>query len=78
MIKCRSVRVRADRDEDGKPVVSLTLGNVQTNVEGLPGRIRIEEAGRLDMPPMMARKIVDDLLEAAAEVEKLKKKEKAA
>lgn len=74
-MKCRSIRAKADKDEEGEPVVSLTLGNVL--FADLPGRLRVEEVGRIDMPPAMARKIVDDLLEAAAKVDR-QKKDKAA
>lgn len=58
----RTIRVRVDETEDGKPVVSLVMGNMRS--VGV-----INEVAWAEIPPGMAREIARDLIEAADAVE---------
>ena len=62
-MKCRAVRARADKTEDGMPVVSLVMGNLRP--VGC-----IDEVAWAELPPGMAREIGEELIAAAAEVER--------
>ncbi len=64
-MKCRSVRVRADTSEDGRPVVSLVLSNMRRVGSH-------DEEAWTEMSPGMAREIATNLIEVAAEIEKNK------
>lgn len=60
---CRAVRVRPDKTDDGRPVVSLTMGNYR--------RVgALDEAAWAELPPGMAREIARKLIAAADEIER--------
>lgn len=61
-MKCRAVRARAHRTEDGRPIVSLVMGNMRP--VGC-----IDEEAWAELPPGMAREIARDLIAAADEIE---------
>jgi len=60
-MKCSSLRARADKTEDGHPVVSISVGNMR--------RVgAVDEVAWMEIPPGMAEEIARNLFEAAAEV----------
>ena len=60
-MQCKTVRARADKTEDGKPVVSLVMGNMR--------RVGcIDEVAWAELSPGMAQEIGQSLIEAADEV----------
>jgi len=65
-MKCRTIRVRSDRSEDGRRVVSVVVGNMR--------RVgSVDEVAWMEMSPGMAREIAANLIEAAGEVESERK-----
>ena len=62
-MKCSSLRARADKTEDGHPVVSISVGNMR--------RVgAVDEVAWMEIPPSMAREIAHNLMTAAGEVER--------
>lgn len=61
-MRCTSARAKADETEDGVPIVSLELSE---RTPAYPNQL----VAWIELPPYMARKVAQDLLEAAEAIE---------
>lgn len=62
-MQCRAVRAKPDTTEDGRRIVSLTMGNMRA--VGC-----LDEVAWADLPPGMAREIARELVQAADEIDR--------